>query len=122
MSDVFARVGGDTDSASNPVTTQRMVQINSANVIIDHTWLWRADHDINHAVYDSRNYVENGLQVNGDGVRAYGLFSEHSLGDLVQWNGESGETYFYQSELPYDVTQENYADKGYHAYKVADHV
>jgi len=99
-----------------------MVQINSSNVIIDHTWLWRADHDAGGRVYSSRNYVENGLQVNGDNVIAYGLFSEHSLGDLVQWNGNYGKTYFYQSELPYDVTQSNYADKGYHGYKVGDHV
>lgn len=41
---------------------------------------------------------------------------------MVQWNGDNGETYFYQSELPYDVTQGNYADKGYHSYKVGDHV
>ena len=102
MSDVFARVGGTNNSSETQVTTQRMVQITSANVVVDHTWLWRADHDVNGSVYDSRNYVENGIQVNGDGVRAYGLFSEHSLGDLVQWNGDNGETYFYQSELPYD--------------------
>jgi len=122
MSDVFARVGGDNDSTKGEVSAQRMVQINSSNVIIDHTWLWRADHDVGGLVKDSKNYVENGLQVNGSGVRAYGLFSEHSLGDLVQWNGENGETYFYQSELPYDVTQSNYADKGYHGYRVGDSV
>lgn len=91
-------------------------------MIIDHTWLWRADHDIQGSVAGSRNYVANGLQVNGDGVQAYGLFSEHSLGDLVQWNGEAGVTYFYQSELPYDVTQTNYADAGFHAYKVGANV
>ena len=104
LSDVFGRVGGPNDSNKSQVTTQRMIQINSAEVIIDHTWLWRADHDVGGYVKYSRNYVENGLQVNGDSVKAYGLFSEHSLGDLVQWNGNHGETYFYQSELPYDVS------------------
>jgi predicted heme/steroid binding protein len=70
----------------------------------------------------SRNYVATGLEVNGNNVNAYGLFVEHTLGDLVSWNGEDGEVYFYQSELPYDVTQDNYANKGYHSYHVADKV
>ena len=99
-----------------------MMEINNKYVVIDHTWLWRADHDIGGSVYSSRNYVENGLQVNADNVKAYGLFSEHNLGDLVQWNGNYGEVYFYQSELPYDVTQSNYADAGYAGFKVGDSV
>jgi len=60
-----------------------MIEINNDYVILDHAWLWRADHDIGGKVYDSNNYVENGLQVNGDYVKSYGLFSEHHLGDLV---------------------------------------
>ena len=60
--------------------------------------------------------------MNGNSVRAYGLFVEHTLGDMVLWNGEDGETYFYQSELPYDVTQDNYVTKGYHSYHVSDNV
>ena len=99
-----------------------MMEINNKYVVIDHTWLWRADHDIGGSVYSSRNYVENGLQVNADNVKAYGLFSEHNLGDLVQWNGNYGEVYFYQSELPYDVTQSNFADAGYAGFKVGDSV
>ena len=100
-----------------------MMEINNQYVIIDHTWLWRADHEINGGkVYNSRNYVENGLVVNADNVRAYGLFSEHNLGDLVQWNANNGEVYFYQSELPYDVTQSNFADAGYSGFRVADNV
>jgi hypothetical protein len=47
---------------------------------------------------------------------------EHTLGDLLDWQGERGRTYFYQSELPYDVTQANYGDKGYAGYKVAPSV
>jgi hypothetical protein len=38
-----------------------MIEINNDYVILDHAWLWRADHDIGGLVYDSRNYVENGL-------------------------------------------------------------
>merc|ERR1711862_415812 len=37
------------------------------------------------------------------------------------WQGERGATYFLQSELPYGV-DENWANKGYVAYRVADGV
>ena len=53
---------------------------------------------------------------------AYGLASEHTLGNLVEWNGNNGHVYFYQSEYPYDVTQENYGNMGYVSYKVNDNV
>jgi len=43
----------------------------------------------------------------------YGLAVEHAEQDLTVWNGERGRTYFYQSELPYGVTQADYGDKGY---------
>merc|ERR1712087_727112 len=36
--------------------------------------------------------------------------AEHSLGDMTVWNGNGGKTYFYQNELPYDVTQERFGD------------
>lgn len=39
---------------------------------------------------------------------------------MLVWNGENGHSYFYQSEFPYDVTQANYGDMGYAAYKVND--
>ena len=99
-----------------------MMTINNKYVLIDHTWLWRADHDTAGLVYNGDNYVEYGLQVNADYVTVYGLFSEHTLGDLVQWNGNHGEVFFFQSELPYDVTQENYANEGYVGFHVADDV
>lgn len=51
-------------------------------------------------------------------MTAYGLAVEHTLGDLTQWSGEAGETYFYQSELPYDVTQQNFGAPGYVGYRV----
>jgi len=87
LQDVFARVGGpDTDE----VKTKSMIQINSSNVIIDDTWLWRADHDVGGLVANGRNPVATGLEVNGDGVIAYGLASEHTLGHLVDWKGNDG--------------------------------
>ena len=72
------------------VKTGNMMQIDSGNVIIDNTWLWRADHDIEGLVYKSRNPVSNGLVVNGDNVVGYGLAAEHTLGDMLQWNGNNG--------------------------------
>ena len=98
------------------------IQINNKNVIIDHTWLWRADHDVGGSVKNSKNYVASGLEVNADNVKVYGLFTEHTLGHLVKWNGNNGEVYFYQSELPYDVSQENFADKGFSGFTIDDSV
>eukprot|EP00966_Prymnesium_polylepis_P007919 182407-Prymnesium_polylepis.1 len=45
-----------------------------------------------------------GLVVDGDDVTMYGLAVEHTEEDLTLLNGERGQTYFYQSELPYGVT------------------
>jgi hypothetical protein len=59
------------------------------------------------------------MHVRGDDVTLYGAAVEHTLGDLLLWEGERGATYFYQSELPYDVTQANFGDKGYVGYRVA---
>ena len=36
----------------------------------------------------------------------------------VIWRGERGRTYFYQCELPYDVNQTMFGDKGYTGYRV----
>lgn len=98
-----------------------MVQINSGNVIIDDTWLWRADHDVKGNVANKKNPVDTGLQINGDNVIGYGLACEHTLGNMLEWNGDKGKTYFYQSEYPYDVDHA-YADAGFVAYKVGDSV
>ena len=98
-----------------------MMVVNSGNVIIDNTWFWRADHDILGNVEKSMNPVDFGLVVNGDNVKAYGLKSEHTLKDLVQWNGENGLTIMFQSELPYDVDVE-YGQNGYAGYRVGPNV
>lgn len=119
ISDVFARVGGPS---TQEVQTDSMVEVNSGHTIIDHTWLWRADHDVAGIVANERNHVKNSLVVNGDNVRAYGLFGEHVLETIVQWNGNYGETYFFQSEIAYDTTQDHYANKGFAGYVVADNV
>jgi len=99
-----------------------VVQINSGNVIYDDTWLWRADHCVAGNVVNSDNPSFNGLEVNGDDVIVYALAVEHHLHDLVVWNGERGKTYFYQSELPYDVTEANFGTPGYVGYRVNQNV
>lgn len=97
--------------------TESMVTINSSNVVYDNTWLWRADHDITGEVYNGNNPVATGLIVNGDDVTIYGLAVEHTLGNLVEWYGENGDVYFYQSELPYDA-EPSYGTNGYAGYHV----
>lgn len=99
-----------------------MIQVNSGYTVIDNIWLWRADHDIFGLVKDGQNPSQTGLEVNGDEVMGYSLACEHTLADMLVWNGEGGATIFYQSEFPYDVTQANYGDKGYAAYKVGPNV
>jgi hypothetical protein len=121
MSDVFARVGGRNDQNAHPAKTESMVTINSGNVVIDNTWLWRADHDKQGLVYNGNNPVTSGIVINGDNVIAYGLAAEHTLGHMVEWNGDNGMTVFYQSEFPYDVDA-SYGTNGYAAYKVSDSV
>lgn len=119
MHDVHARVGGPRSADGAQVRV--MVEINSGNVIGDNMWLWRADHTESGIVKFGGNAAQVSLAVNGDDVTMYGLACEHALQDLVQWNGERGRTYFFQAELPYDVTQE-YANQGYVGYRVGPHV
>lgn len=119
LSDVFVRVGG---AVAGKVTVG--VTINSSDVIIDHTWIWRADHG--DGVGWTVNPSQNGLIVNGHNVIAYGLFVEHFQQYNVLWNGNGGRTYFFQNELPYDPPHQdaymNGSTRGYAAYKVADTV
>ena len=97
LSDVFARIGGATVGKA----TQTLV-INSSNVIGDDFWLWRADHGNGGTVGWTTNTAANGMIVNGADVTMYGLAVEHYQAVQVQWNGNGGADYFYQSEMPYD--------------------
>ncbi|WP_398875021.1 RICIN domain-containing protein [Streptomyces prunicolor] len=121
LSDVFVRIGGATvGKATNSVV------INSANTIIDHTWIWRADHGNSGTVGWTTNTADTGLIVNAANVTAYGLFVEHFQKTQVVWNGNGGRTYFFQNEMPYDPPNQaswmNGTGKGYPAYKVAANV
>lgn len=147
LSDVFFRVGGPYIGR-----TDVALEVNSDNVLLDHAWVWRADHgdegfpmdtivrsDIDRQRTadglpllnddDARwvtNVSPNGVIVNGKNVTATGLFVEHFQEYNTVWNGENGTTIFYQNELPYDPRDQ--ADwmagdtLGWAAYKVGNRV
>jgi hypothetical protein len=120
LHDVFFRVGGAAVGRAKV-----NLRINSNDTLVDHTWIWRADHGA--GVGWELNTSENGLVVNGNEVTIYGLFVEHHQQFQVLWNGNGGRTYFYQSEIPYDPpNQPSYTSapgvNGWASYKVADGV
>ena len=120
LSDIFFRVGG-----AGVGKTKSNLMIESNDVLVDHTWIWRADHGA--GVGWEKNLSDNGLTVDGDDVTIYGLFVEHHQKYQVLWNGERGRTFFYQSEIPYDPpTQAAWTSgkgvNGWASYKVADGV
>ncbi|WP_328890369.1 discoidin domain-containing protein [Streptomyces sp. NBC_00316] len=119
VQDVFVRIGG---AGAGKATTSMV--INSDDTIVDHTWIWRADHG--EGVGWETNRADYGLRVNGDDVLVTGLFVEHFNKYDVQWYGENGRTIFFQNEKAYDAPNQaavqNGTIKGYAAYKVADSV
>jgi hypothetical protein len=99
------------------------LEVNSNHVLIDHTWVWRADHGVedfdltNGFEGDNERWVTNiglnGVIVNGNHVTATGLFVEHYQEYNLIWNGEHGKVYFFQNELPYEPSQAQWtADDG----------
>jgi hypothetical protein len=119
LHDLFFRIGG---AAAGQVDTA--LRINAHDTIVDHTWIWRADHG--EGVGWTRNPSAHGLWVDGEDVTLYGLFVEHFQKEQVVWRGNGGRVYFYQSEIPYDPpTQAEWSSatgRGYPAYRVADTV
>jgi len=120
LHDVFFRDGG-----ASVGRTMANLEINSNDTIVDHTWIWRADHGS--GVGWNQNLSANGLVVNGDNVTVYGLFVEHHQQFQVLWKGNGGRTYFYQSEIPYDPPDQASftsaaGSNGWASYKVADSV
>ena len=119
LHDVFFRIGG-----AHLGKAAVSLKVNSDDVILDHIWAWRADHG-DGVGWDS-NTADTGVIVNGDRVLATGLFVEHYQKYEVVWNGNDGETIFFQNEMPYDApNQAAWRHKGvlgFAAYKVADSV
>ncbi|WP_432083205.1 coagulation factor 5/8 type domain-containing protein [Streptomyces sp. WAC 04229] len=119
VQDVFIRIGG-----AGPGKATTSMVINSRHTVVDHTWVWRADHG--EGVGWETNRADYGVVVNGDDVLATGLFVEHFNKYDVQWNGQRGRTIFFQNEKAYDAPDQaavqNGSIKGYAAYKVGDQV
>ncbi|WP_298462383.1 glycosyl hydrolase family 28-related protein [uncultured Cellulomonas sp.] len=132
LSDVYFRIGGP-----HVGKTDIALEVNSDRVLVDHTWVWRADHGVEDFdtaqgfLGDDERWVtnvgRNGVVVNGDDVTATGLFVEHFQEHNTVWNGERGRVVLYQNELPYDPpTQADWTTPdgtlGWAAYKVDDSV
>jgi len=125
LSDVYFRVGGPHIGKADTA-----LEVNSDNVLIDHTWVWRADHGVEGFTNDTQRWNTNigryGTVINGDNVTATGLFVEHFQRFNTLWNGEKGTTIFYQNELPYDPPTQadwmNGSENGFPGYKVANKV
>ncbi|MFC8763931.1 discoidin domain-containing protein [Streptomyces sp. NPDC057193] len=119
VQDVYIRIGG---AGAGKATTSMVV--NSDDAIVDHTWVWRADHGEGWGWETNR--ADYGVRVNGDDVLATGLFVEHFNKYDVEWYGERGRTIFYQNEKAYDAPNQaaiqNGTTKGYAAYRVDDSV
>ncbi|GAA1369551.1 coagulation factor 5/8 type domain-containing protein [Streptomyces beijiangensis] len=119
VQDVFVRIGG---AGAGKATTS--IVVNSRHTIVDHTWIWRADHGA--GVGWETNRADYGLRVNGDDVLATGLFVEHFNKYDVQWSGQRGRTIFFQNEKAYDApNQASVQDgdvRGFAAYRVDDSV
>jgi hypothetical protein len=125
LSDVYFRVGGPHIGKADVA-----LEVNSNDVLIDHTWVWRADHGVEGFSGDTErwntNIGRNGVVVNGDRVTATGLFVEHFQQYNTIWNGQGGTTILYQNELPYDPpTQADWMHdgiEGWAGYKVGAQV
>ncbi len=132
LSDVYFRVGGPHIGRADVA-----LEVDSDHVLVDHTWVWRADHGVEDFdltdgfLGDNERWRTNigrtGVVVNGDDVTATGLFVEHFQQHNTVWNGERGRVVLYQNELPYDApTQADWTTPdgtlGWAAYKVADDV
>ncbi|GAA2701785.1 adenylyl cyclase [Actinoplanes palleronii] len=122
LQDVYFRVGGPHIGKATTA-----LEVNSDDVLIDHTWVWRGDHGVEGFTGgDTERWNTNigtyGAVINGDDVTATGLFVEHFQKYNTIWNGNGGTTVLYQNELPYDPpTQADWMNgsvEGYAGYKV----
>ncbi|MCR5031369.1 MAG: sialidase [Lachnospiraceae bacterium] len=99
ISDLYFRVGGTP--TNQPATATCCVTLDADHVIGDNLWVWRADHG-DQVAWD-KNVTKNGIVINGDDTIMYALMVEHFHEYQTVWNGNNGQLYMYQSEVPYDV-------------------
>ncbi len=111
------------------------MRIDADGVLIDHTWVWRADHGVEGFTAGvngdtdrwNTNTGRTGVVVTGDDVTATGLFVEHFQQRNLVWEGNGGTVVLFQNELPYDPpTQADWTQPdgtlGYPGYTVAANV
>lgn len=120
--DLYCRVGGNLNASNCCVrVTDSMLKISKSHTIIDNAWLWVADHgndmpasskcssdltdsDILWETIWYNAYCPTCLHVTNSAskVTAYCLQAEHSTGgNIVNWYGDNGSIYMFQSEFPY---------------------
>ncbi|MCH5350506.1 MAG: hypothetical protein J1F39_00865 [Clostridiales bacterium] len=124
--DCYFRVGG---SYARSAADASLV-IYGYGTTCDNLWIWRADHgpanDRGYGVGWDVNDGETGVKIYGDNVTAYALMAEHYKGHNVEWYGEGGKLFFYQSEIAYDVpSQAEWMDgerKGFSSIMVDENV
>lgn len=130
LNDVYFRVGGP-----HVGRVDTALVVDADDVLIDHIWVWRADHGVEGFTEgvsgDTERWRTNtgrtGVVVNGDRVRATGLFVEHFQQYNTVWNGQDGHVVLYQNELPYDPPSQAEWTRpdgslGWPGYKVSDRV
>ena len=80
-----------------------MLEINSKGTLLQHAWLWAADHTENEdeGLGPDVAVSQHGLVVNASDVKAYAIFSEHHSKENVLWTGSNGKLFFLQSEFNY---------------------
>ncbi len=84
--------------------------------------IWDMDENLEPVLVDGKRVrvdeciCKNAIVVEGNDVKMYGLFAEHTTEDQMIWKGERGSVSFFQCELPYDV-DESYAHTGYHVHE-----
>jgi hypothetical protein len=96
--DLFIRSGGAVGGK-----TKIGAVFNSNNTVLDHCWIWHADHGSAAGWMGDTNTVRNGLVINGNNCITYGQMIEHWQKYNTIWNGNNGKQYFYQNEMNYDI-------------------
>ncbi len=107
LHDCFFRVGGVLERSAADTS----LVIYGDGTTCDNLWIWRADHGPeNNRSFGVGWDVNDGLtgaKIYGDNVTAYGLMAEHYKGHNVEWYGDNGKLFFYQSEIAYDVPKQS---------------
>lgn len=125
--DVYCRVGGGdvtgvADKTSLDASADTMLLVGGSASVLDNVWCWVADHysDGSYTKWDGAR-CRVGVHITGTNVICYGMFSEHNREVNLQWDGDGGEMYMFQSELNYFPPDQATADEMV-SYKLGDSV